>query len=440
MRDDPAPRAPNSGEARAAAHAFYGVTDLPSVHDRSTLVVTHGEGLYVVDTNGRRYLDGKSGLRNEVAGFDHSGLTTADKAQYDRFPAYHAFFGRMWDQTVMLSERLSDLSPWDSAKVSYANSGSEANDTMVKMLWLLTASEGRPHARRIPTRINGYHGVTVAAASMTGKPYNALVGLPLPGFVHLTCPHFWREGRSGESAAAFTARLAAKLQDVIAREGADTIAGFFAEPVQGVGAVIPLIADEVICGFGRTGAVWGCQTYDFVPDAIIASEALTLGNFPMGAVIMGPELSDRLQRAVDAVEEVPHGVTARGHPVGCAIALKAIDVALEEGLLDRGRAGAPRMRAGLAQIAEHPNLGELRGIGYMRALEAVRDGATRTPFEGHLSVSARIANTCTDPGLICRTLGQSVVLSPPFILTDGQMDEMCETLDTALRQIFDEVA
>lgn len=449
--------APNSWEARAEEYSLYGFTDLPSIKDRGTIVVTHGEGPYIFDTNGKKYLDSNSGLWNMVAGFDHKGLAEAAKDQYDRFPGYHAFFGRMSDQTVALSERLINVSPWDRGKVFYTNSGSEANDTMVKMLWFMAQAEGTPERRKILTRGNAYHGVTAVSASMTAKPYNSVFGLPLPGFIHLTCPHFWREGRDGESEAQFTTRLAAELEEVITLEGPETIAGFFAEPVLGAGGVItppegyfqamqkvlrkhgiPLISDEVICGFGRTGNVWGCETYDFVPDVIISSKALTAGYFPMGAVMLGPDMTDRLQAAIDPIEEFPHGFTASGHPVGCAVALKAIDVVLEEGLLDMVRAGAGRMEAGLREIAKHPNIGELRGIGYMWALEAVREG--KVPFDGDLSVSERIANTCTDHGLICRPLGQSVVLCPAFTLTDGQMDEMFEKLDAALRQVFAEIA
>lgn len=446
-----------SWAARAEEYSLYGFTDLPSVHDRGTIVLTHGEGPYVFDTEGRKWLDANSGLWNMVAGFDHKGLIEAAKAQYDRFPGYHAFFGRMSDQTVMLSEKLVEVSPFARGKVFYTNSGSEANDTMVKMLWFLGRSEGQPQRRKILTRWNAYHGVTVVSASMTGKPYNEVFGLPLEGFIHLTCPQFWRYGNPGESEAEFVARLAAELEDTIAREGADTIAGFFAEPVQGAGGVIPpaegyfqaiqpilkkhgipLISDEVICGFGRTGSTWGCETYGFTPDAIISSKNLTAGLFPMGAVILGPELSDRLDTAIEAIEEFPHGFTASGHPVGCAIALKAIDVVMNEGLAENVVKGAPRMEAGLRRIMQkHANIGELRGIGYMWALEAVKNAETKEPFPGKLSVSERIANTCTDLGLICRPLGQSIVLCPPFILTDAQMDEMFEKLDAALTRVFD---
>ncbi len=450
---------PNSWDARAKENSFFGFTDLPSIEARGTVVLTHGEGPYVVDTDGRRYLDANSGLWNMIAGFDDPTLTKAAQDQYARFPGYHAFFGRISDQAVMLSETLVRVSPFESGKVFYTNSGSEANDTMVKMLWFLHASEGRPQARKILTRINAYHGVTAVSASMTGKPYNSVFGLPLPGFLHLTCPHYWREGLPGESKAEFVARLVAELEALIAHEGADTIAGFFAEPVQGAGGVIPpvegyfdailpvlrahkipIVADEVITGFGRTGSVWGCESYGFVPDAIISSKALTAGFFPMGAVILGPELADRLQRATDIIEEFPHGFTASGHPVGCAIALASIDLVLNGGLLDNVQRLIPRFEAGLAKLAQHEHIGEWRGRGLMGALEAVRDKDSKTPFEGHLSVSERIANTCGDHGLLCRPLGQSIVLCPPFIMTDGQMDEMFDKLGAALDEVFAAVA
>ncbi|WP_136684889.1 aminotransferase [Falsirhodobacter xinxiangensis] len=449
----------NSWESRADEYSFYGFTDLPSVAQRGAVVLTHGEGPYIFDTHGRQYLDGNSGLWNMVAGFDHPGLTEAAKAQYDRFPGYHAFFGRMSDQTVMLSEKLIEVSPFERGKVFYTNSGSEANDTLVKMLWFLAGSEGQPQRRKIITRWNSYHGVTAVSASMTGKPYNSVFGLPLPGFIQVGSPHYWRMGHEGESEEQFVQRLARELEATIIKEGPDTIAGFFAEPVIGAGGVIPapkgyfqavqavlqrygipLVADEVITGFGRTGNLWGCQTYEFVPDAIISSKALTAGYFPMGAVILGPDLTDRLQAAAEAIEEFPHGFTASGHPVGCAIALKAIDLVVNEGLLENVRRLTPKFEAGLEYLSQNPNIGEWRGKGLMGALEAVQDKATKTPFPGNLSVSERIANTCTDHGLICRPLGQSIVLCPPFICTEAHLDEMFGKLEEALKKVFAEVA
>ena len=376
------------------------------MHDRGTIVLTHGEGPYVFDTQGRKWLDSNSGLWNMVAGFDHPGLIEAAKAQYDRFPGYHAFFGRMSDQTVMLSEKLVEVSPFARGKVFYTNSGSEANDTMVKMLWFLGRSEGQPQRRKILTRWNAYHGVTAVSASMTGKPYNEVFGLPMDGFIHLTCPHYWRFGEDGETEEQFVQRLARELEDTIQREGADTIAGFFAEPVQGAGGVIPpaegyfqaiqpilkkhgipLISDEVICGFGRTGSTWGCETYGFTPDAIISSKNLTAGLFPMGAVILGPELSDRLDTAIEAIEEFPHGFTASGHPVGCAIALKAIDVVMNEGLAENVVRGDIRLwhAADLDRVLSESLVLDVRSVaeydaGHLAA--AARPGRRLWPIPG----------------------------------------------------------
>ena len=451
--------AANSWEARSDRNTFYGFSDLPSIHERGATVLTHGKGVYIYDVHGKEYLDANSGLWNMVAGFDHPGLAKAAADQYAKLAGYHAFFGRLSDQTVMLSEKLVEVSPFERGKVFYTNSGSEANDTMVKALWFMHAQEGNPQRRKILTRINAYHGVTAVSASMTGKPYNSVFGLPLPGFLHLTCPHYWRFGKPGESEADFTARLGKELEATIIKEGADTIAGFFAEPVMGAGGVlpppkgyfqtvapilkkygIPLISDEVICGFGRTGNTCGCETYDFMPDAIISSKNLTAGYFPMGAVLFGPELTDRMDAASAKFDEFPHGFTASGHPVGCAIALKAIDVVMNEGLAENVKKLTPRFEAGMAELAKHKNIGEWRGKGLMGALEAVQDKATKTPFDGKLSVSERIANACTDQGLICRPLGQAIVLAPPFIMTEGQMDEMFDKLGKALDRVFKEVA
>jgi len=385
-------------------------------------------------------------------------LIEAAQAQYARFPGYHSLFGRMSDQTVELSEKLIEVSPFERGKVFYTNSGSEANDSMAKMLWFMDKSRGMPVKRKILSLKNGYHGVTTASASMTGKPYNDLFGLPLEGFIHLTCPHYWAEGQPGETEEEFTQRLADEMEQTIRREGAQMIAGFFAEPVLGVGGVItppkgyfqaiapilkrhhiPFIADEVICGFGRTGNMWGCETFDFMPDAIVTSKALTAGMFPMGAVILGPELSDILQTVTEEVGEFPHGFTTAGHPVGCAIALKTIDVLMNEGLAENVRSLTPKFQAGLKRLAKHANVGEWRGVGLMGALELVQDKATKTPFAANLAISERIANACADLGLICRPLGQAIVLCPPFIITEAQMDEMFKSLEKALKSVIADV-
>jgi len=322
----------NSWENRDMASVFHGFSDMETLNSNGPVVLTHGEGIRVFDVHGKGYIDANSGLWNNVAGFNHPGIIETICEQARKFPGYHAFFGRI----------------------------------------------------AVITRINAYHGVTAVTASMTAKPYNAEFGLPLPGFLHTDCPHYWRFGHSSESEKEFTQRLARNLEELIIKEGPETIAGMFAEPVQGAGGVIPpsegyfeairpilrkydipLIADEVICGFGRTGAMWGSIKYSMEPDAIVASKCITAGYFPMGAIILGKELSDELTRVSEEAEEFPHGFTAGGNPLGSAIALKSLEVLETEGLLDNVNKVAPRFLTRLNKLGEHKYAGEARGVGLM---------------------------------------------------------------------------
>ena len=297
--------------------------------------------------------------------------------------------------------------------------------------------------------------VTLGATSMTGKPYNQVFQLPLDGFIHADCPHYWKFAKENESEEDFTGRMAKNLEDLILKEDPDTIAGFVAEPVQGAGGVIPpskgyfdliqpilkkykipLIADEVICGFGRTGNLWGCQTYDIKPDIIISSKCLTAGYFPMGAVIVKKEFADEFTSVSEDAEEFPHGFTAGGHPVGCAIALKAIDVIINEGLLENVKNVSPYFHERLQEFNQYEHIGETRGVGLMAALEMVKDKKTKEPFEGHLNMGDKVANMSIDNGLICRPLGPAIVLCPQFIITKNQIDEMFDSLHNTLKKVF----
>lgn len=449
----------NSWEARDLQHHFHGFSDLATLKDTGPIIISGGKGVYVFDTAGKRYLEANSGLWNFIAGFDNPDLIEVARDQYAKLPGYHAFFGRVCDAAVVLSEKLVEVSPFDEAKVFFTNSGSEANETAVKMLWMLSHGEGNPRRRKIITRVNGYHGVTVAASSMTGKAYNSVFGLPLDGFLHCECPHYWRYAQPEESETEFTNRVARGLEELIQREGPETIAGFFAEPVMGAGGVIPpsagyfeaiqpilrrysipLVADEVITGLGRTGELWGTTTYDLEPDIIIASKCITAGYFPMGAVILSGAMAQRLDEVAMAAEEFPHGFTSAAHPVGCAIASKAIELIVEGGLLDNVRRVSVHFHDRLKAFEAHPFIGEVRGIGLMAALEVVRDKASKTPFDSALGVSEAIANAALDNGLICRPLGQAVVLCPPFIITHDELDELFSKLQASLDAVFSRLA
>ena len=434
---------------------LYGFTDLKSLNQRGPLVISYGKGIHVFDTKGNKYLDANSGLWNACAGFDHPGLIEVAKKQYEKFAGYHSLFGRLSEETLELSEKLIEVSPFNQGRVFFCNSGSEANDTMIKMLWMYNARIGKPKKRKIITRINGYHGVTLGASSMTGKPYNKEFGLPLEEFIHADCPHFWKFGLDDESEDNFTKRMAINLENLILKEDPETIAGFVAEPVQGAGGVIPpsknyfdliqpilkkysipLIADEVICGFGRTGELWGCDTYNINPDIIISSKCLTAGYFPMGAVIVDKEFSDQFVEISEEAEEFPHGFTAGGHPVGCAIALKAIDVIINEGLLDNVKDVSPYFMKRLDEFNQYDNIGETRGVGLMAALEMVKNKQTKEPFEGHLNMGDRVANLSIDNGLICRPLGPAIVLCPQFIINKKQIDDIFDSLHKTIKEVF----
>ena len=434
---------------------LYGFTDLKSLNERGPLVISYGKGIYVYDTKGNKYLDANSGLWNVCAGFDHPGLVEVAKKQYEKFPGYHSLFGRLSEETLKLSDKLIEVSPFDQGRVFFCNSGSEANDTMVKMLWMLNARTGNPNKRKIITRINGYHGVTLGASSMTAKPYNKEFGLPQKEFIHADCPHYWKFKNDNESEQEFSKRMALNLEKLILKEDPNTIAGFVAEPVQGAGGVIPpsknyfeliqpilkkyripFIADEVICGFGRTGELWGCNTYNIKPDIIISSKCLTAGYFPMGAVIVDKKFSDNFVEVSEEAEEFPHGFTAGGHPVGCAIALKAIDIIINEGLLDNVKSVSPYFLERLNEFNQYKNIGETRGIGLMAALEMVKNKETKEPFEGHLNMGDTVANKSIDNGLICRPLGPAIVLCPQFIINQKQIDQIFDSLHKTIKEIF----
>lgn len=449
------PFAPDSWEARDLQSMLHGFTHLGTLNNDGPVVMSRGDGIYVEDTHGKRYLEGNSGLWNTVAGFHHAGLIEAACNQIHRFPAYHAFFGRVCEPSVALAEKLLEISPVPMSKVFFTNSGSEANDTVVKMLWMINRGLGRPDCRKILSRRNAYHGVTAITASMTGKDYVGAFGLPLEGFLFADCPHYWRFGQDGESEAQFTARCARNLEAQIEAEGPETIAGFIAEPVMGAGGVIPpsegyfaaiqpilkkygipLIADEVICGFGRTGKLWGSQTYDIEPDILVASKCLTAGYFPMGAILVSDRIHEQLVTASGEFEEFPHGFTTAGHPVGCAIALKAVDVILNEGVFDNVVEVAPYFQSRLKSFETHPHIGEARGVGLMGALELVSDKASKAPFPPEQPVSEQIANSALENGLICRPIGQAIVLAPPFIITKDQIDELFDKLQKTLGQVL----
>jgi 4-aminobutyrate--pyruvate transaminase len=443
-----------SWERRELGSFFHTFTDLASLREDGPAIVDKGEGAYVFDTAGKRYFEGNSGLWNMTLGFSETRLAEAAARQYAQFPGYHTFFGRNSKPTVALAERMLELSPVPMSRVFFTNSGSDANESVIKLLWMMWAAEGQPQRRKLLTRKNAYHGATVMASALTGKDYVRAFGLPNADIITLDCPHSWRFALPGESDEEYSARLADRLEQQILAEGPETIAGMFAEPIMGAGGVIvppdgyfrmiqpvlqrygiPLIADEVICGFGRTGNLWGSQTVGLKPDIIVASKSMSAGYFPMGAVMLSADIDRRATAASEIWEEFPHGYTTGGHPVGCAISLEAIRIITEDGVLENIRKVGTVFQAGLRKLAGHPMVGEARGVGLMGALEMVSDKKSKAAYAGEFRVGDRIAKAARELGFIIRPLGASVVLAPPFISTQEQIEQLLDVL----QQILDDV-
>ncbi len=434
----------NSAEARDLAYHLHSFTHLESLAEDGPLVLEGGDGINVIDNHGKRYIEGISGLWNIVVGFNERRIADAAYEQMKKMPAYHTFFGRTASPVIDLAEQMIELAPVEMKRVYFVNSGSEANDTAIKMLWMLNQGAGRPEKRKIISRKMAYHGTTVASCSLNGKPYINCFGLPLDEILYTDCPHYWRDAELGESEEAYSQRLADNLEALIQAEGAGTIAGFIAEPVMGAGgALVPpqgyfekmeavlrrhdiaIISDEVVCGFGRTGSMWGCETYNFRPDIICTSKCLTAGYFPMGAVLLSPEIDAQLMAAAEELGEFPHGFTTAGHPVGAAVALKTLELITEPGgMFDNVKKVASHFQAGLRKFADHPLVGEARGVGLIGALEIVADKASKTPFnEAHL-VGEQVVRLAQRNGLILRPIGAAVIFAPPFIINEAEIDEM----------------
>ena len=449
--------ASNSPEARDLAHHLHSYTHLPTLQRDGPLVLERGEGIYVHDTHGKRYLESVSGLWNVVVGFSEPRLVQAAHEALKQMPAYHTFFGRTAMPPIALAEKLVEIAPMKVDRVYFVNSGSEANDTTIKMLWMMAKGAGEPERRKFISRSMAYHGTTVASCSLNGKPYIGAFGLPLPEIRYVQAPHYWRNAHPGESEKAYVDRLADELETLIEAEGPETIAGFFAEPVMGAGGAvpppagyfqrvqailnrhgIPLVADEVVTGLGRTGNLWGAQTYEFTPDILVTSKALTSGYYPMGAVLLSPEMDRRLRVAAEAYDEFPHGFTTGGSPAAAAVALEAIALITEPGgLLDNVKAVGPALGAALKEFEDHPLVGEVRHVGLLGALEIVADKEGKRPFAPEHEIGERIVQMAYARGLITRPIGDAVIIAPPFIITRAQIEELAATLGAVLDEFAD---
>lgn len=456
----PPPDGTNSLSRRDAAAVFHPYTNAIANDRDGPLVITRGEGIRVYDEDGREYIEGMSGLWCASLGFGQDRLADAAARQMRTLPFYHGFSQKSHPPQIELAERLLSLSPVPMKRVFFCNSGSEAADTAVKLVWYFNNALGRPKKKKIISRFKAYHGVTIAAASVTGVPANhTAFDLPLDGFLHTGMPHYYRYGRDGESEEEFATRCAEDLEKLILAEGPETVAAFFAEPVMGAGGVIVppatyfakiqavlrqydvlLVADEVICGFGRTGELWGCQTFGIEPDILTCAKALSSGYLPIAAILIGETVYDAIAPQTDALGAFGHGFTYSGHPVPAAVALETLKIYEEMNLVAHVKRRAAPFQARLRSFADHPLVGETMGVGLVGAIELVADKTSRQPFDPALKIGPWLTARAQERGLILRAMGDRIAFSPPLIIAEADIDRMFDIFADALDDTAKRVA
>lgn len=440
-------------QLRDMACHLHGQSHVMSSERTAPMVIVRGEGMHVWDETGRCYLDAMAGVGNGLLGYSESRLAEAASRQLARLPFQHTFGNRTTEQTAELAERLVQLAPCPMAKAFFACSGSEANDSAIMLAWYYWRALGQPARRKVVSHRQAFHGSTVAAASLNGfANMHQAFGLPLAGFIHVGCPHHYREAGSGETEHEFSERLAAELEQTIVREGPETVAAFFVEPVMGQGGVIVppagyaekiqavlrrhgvlMVADEVVCGFGRTGSFWGCQSVGLKPDMLVCSKGLTAGYMPMSAVLVSQDVCQVLRKHVGGV--FGHGFTQGGNPVSAAVALEALKIYEERKLADHARSMGERFDMGLRALESHPLVGEVRGIGMMWAVELVSDKATRVPFDPTWGIGWHAARFAEEQGVIVRMVGDALVTAPPLIAGIGDVDRITAAFRSAIDQV-----
>ena len=436
-------------QAADAAHYLHPFTDFRSLAGKGSRVITRADNIYLWDSDGQKILDAMSGLWCVNLGYGRTELIDAATRQLQELPFYNSFFQTATPPAIELAELLAQVTPPQFQHVFFSGSGSEGNDTVVRMVRRYWDLLGQPSRKVIISRNNAYHGSTMAGASLGGmRGMHEQGGLPIPDIVHIEQPFWFELGRS-ESRDEFGLRAAGWLEAKILELGADRVAAFIGEPIQGAGGVIVppatywpeiqricdkygilLVSDEVICGFGRTGHWFGCETFGTRPDLMTFAKGVTSGYIPLGGVMVGERIAKVL---IEQGGEFNHGYTYSGHPVACAVALANVRYMQEHGVVERVRTElGPYLAAVLAELADHPLVGEVQSCGLMASLQLVRDKASRAVFAPSLEVGMLCRGHCFGNGLIMRAVGDRMIIAPPLIITGAQIDELAALIRRCL--------
>lgn len=431
-------------------HHLHAFTHLSEFEKQRSLVIERGEGIFLIDTDGRRYLDAMSSLWCATLGYSESRLVEAARKQLAALPYSHTFRGRSHAKLIQLAHKLVTISPAQLTRVFFASSGSEANESAIKMAWTYHKFNGNPKKRKIISRLNGYHGSTIFATRLTGMPQmHEFMNTEFPEIIHVEAPGFSSMAANGESEVEFSARLARELEALVLLHGADSIAAFITEPVMGVGGVIVppetyfekvqevlqrydilLIVDEVVCGFGRTGNMFGSTTFGLKPDLLTVAKGISSAYFPISGVLVTERIYEALLQASAQKGVFSHGFTYSGHPVGAAIALETLTILEERNIIEHVRRVAQIFQAQVRALAEFDVVGNVRGVGLMAGFDLLFD-------DDHTAAAAatELMDIAERNLVFVRAVGKTIVLAPPLIITESEIDDLMNRLRRSIKEL-----
>lgn len=451
---------PNSVQARDIASQVHPQTNLRSHIEIGPQIIARGDGIRVLDEEGKNYIDTVSGLWCAALGFSaNERIAKVAFDQIQKLGYYHSYRHQANEPSIELAEMLLRLAPVPMSKVLFFSSGSEANDTAIKLCWYYHHAIGKPEKKKIIGRQGGYHGSTIGAISVSGKPdMHSDFNLPLPNFHFVDMPHYYRYSKEGETEEQFANRLAEQLEQLILLEGPETVAAFFAEPVMGGGGgIIPpktyfekiqavlrkyevlFIADEVVCGFGRTGNWWGSQTFDLNPDMISCAKALSAAFQPISALMVNEKIFDAMLTQSDKLGSFAHGSTYSGHPVASAVAREVVSIYHEQNMIEHAASVGEYLFSRLKEAYDHPMVGDVNGVGLLTGIELVADKTKRSLYPTTLGVGKRMDNNGKKNGLILRVIGDRIVFAPPLVVTISEIDETVERFQKTLDDTYNEI-